>query len=42
MGQERLCSFAICAIERNIANSIDIDIIIDTFGERHGRNKYFF
>lgn len=45
MNQSRLSSLALLSIERIYGNEImdnDIDKIIDKFGERKGRNKYFF
>ena len=45
MGQERLSSLALLHIERDYVNQVmdqDMDKMIDTFGQRNGRNKYFF
>ena len=45
MGQERLSNLALLHIEREFVNKVlkeDMDKMIDTFGQRSGRNKYFF
>ena len=45
MGQERLSNLALLHIEREYVIKIlkeDMEKIIDTFGKRSGRNKYFF
>lgn len=44
MGNKRLRNITIINIEREFSNIIlgnDVDNIIDTFGERKDRNKYF-
>ena len=45
MGQERLSSLALLHIEREYVNKVlneDMTKMIDVFGQRSGRNKYFF
>ena len=45
MGQERLSSLALLHIEREYVNKVlkeDMAKMIDVFGQRSGRNKYFF
>jgi len=45
MGQERLSNLALLHIEREYVNKIlkeDMEKMIDPFGKRSGRNKYFF
>ena len=42
IGQERLSNCALLNIERQLANQIDIQKVIDNFGKRNGRQKYFF
>ena len=45
MGEERLSNLALLHIEREYVNKIlkeDMEKMIDTFGKRSGRNKYFF
>ena len=45
MGQERLSSLALLHIEREYINKVlneDMTKMIDVFGQRSGRNKYFF
>ena len=45
MGQARLSNLAVLAIERKVANEVmssDMDKIIDLFGLRGNRNKFFF
>ena len=45
MGQQRLNSIALINIERAYANqtiATDVEQIINSFGKRHGRDKYFF
>ena len=45
MAQDRLSSLALLQIERDYVNQVmdkDMDEMIDTFGQRYGRNKYFF
>ena len=45
IGQKRLSSLALISTEREYTNRVieeDMDKIIDIFGERKGRNKYFF
>ena len=45
MNQDRLSDLALLSIERSYGNEImnnHIDKIIDKFGERKGRKKYFF
>ena len=42
MGGERLNSLAIINIERQFANAVDMNAVIDVFARRHGRTKYFF
>ena len=45
MGQERLSSLALLHIERKYVNKVlkeDMAKMIDVFGQRSGRNKYFF
>ena len=45
MGQTRLSSLALLHIEREFVNRViteDIDKIIDVFGQRKGRESYFF
>ena len=42
MGGERFNSLAIINIERQFANAVDMDAVIDVFARRHGRAKYFF
>ena len=45
MGQTRLSSLALLHIEREFVNRViteDIDKIIDVFGQRNGRESYFF
>ena len=44
MSQKRLTSIAINNIEREFCKKVfgnDVDKIVDTFGERKSRNKYF-
>ena len=44
MGQERLSSLALLHIEREYVNKVlneDMTKMIDVFGQRSGRNKYF-
>ena len=38
MGQARLSSLGILAIEREFANNVDIEKVINVFGRRSGRN----
>ena len=42
MGGETLNSLAIIDIERQFANAVDMDAVIDVFARRHGRAKYYF
>ena len=45
MGQERLSSLALLHIEREYVNKVlkeDMTKMFDVFGQRSGRNKYFF
>ena len=45
MGQERLSSLALLHIEREYVNKVlkeDMTKMINVFGQRSGRNKYFF
>ena len=45
MGQERLSSLALLHIEREYVNKVlkeDMAKMIDVFGQRSGKNKYFF
>ena len=45
LGQERLSNLALLHIEREYVNKVlkeDMEEMIDTFGKRSGRNKYFF
>lgn len=42
MGNERVSSLALINIERHFSNMIDINSVINIFGKRHGRAKYFF
>jgi hypothetical protein len=39
MGQERLCSLAVMAIESDLLNSVDFDGLIHDFAESHSRKK---
>ena len=44
MGLERFSNLALLHIEREFGNKVlkeDMDIMINTFGQRSGRNKYF-
>jgi len=43
MGQERLSSLAMCTIQRETANKVinnDIEILINKFAGKHGRNTH--
>ena len=45
MGQNRLNSLAVVSIERSYGNQVIVNSmnkIINTFGQRHGRKKFFF
>ena len=45
MTQERLSDLALLHIETSYVNQViseDMDKMIDAFGQRHGRNKFFF
>ena len=42
MGQTRLSNLSLLYLERQTSNKLDVKCIIDIFGQRHGRNKYFF
>jgi len=44
MDQERLSSLAMCTIQRETANKVinnDIEIVINKFAGKHGRNTHF-
>jgi hypothetical protein len=41
MSQERLNGLAICSIERNILDTIDLDTIINDFASRNARRHFF-
>ena len=45
MTQERLSDLALLHIETSYVNQViseDMDKMTDAFGQRHGRNKFFF
>ena len=42
MGQTRLSNLALLHLERPTTNKVDVNRIVDIFGQRSGRNKYFF
>ena len=45
MTQERLSDLALLHIETSYVNQViseDMNKMIDAFGQRHGRNKFFF
>ncbi|KAI4981971.1 hypothetical protein ZWY2020_022463 [Hordeum vulgare] len=41
MSQERLNGLAMCCIERNMLDSIDLDIVIDDFASTNARKSRF-
>jgi len=45
MDQDRLSSLAMCTIQRETANKVinnDIELLINKFAGKHGRNTHFF
>jgi len=41
MGQKRFSYLSILCIERDIANTIDIQVIVDKFSKKDRRTYYF-
>uniref|UniRef100_A0A453JF72 Uncharacterized protein n=1 Tax=Aegilops tauschii subsp. strangulata TaxID=200361 RepID=A0A453JF72_AEGTS len=41
MSQERLNGLAMCCIEKNMLDNIDLDIVIDDFASKNARKSRF-
>ena len=42
MGQDRLSSLALIHLEKELANDIDIKIVIDQFGSHSSGKRFYF
>jgi hypothetical protein len=41
MSQQRLNGLAMCSIEKNILDNIDLDIVLNDFASRNARRSIF-